>query len=73
MNLLKSTKKAQQVINELGLSQSNINLIAQIIKNCSDGLNIDDSFKLALRQQDEFYKHMDSPEGMRQLKEVLGL
>lgn len=73
MNLSKATKKAQLVINELGLRQSNINLIAQIIKNCSDGLNIDDSFKLALRQQDEFYKHMDSPENMRQLKAVLGV
>ena len=73
MKLSKATKKAQQVINELGLSQSNINLIAQIIKNCSDGLNIDDSFKLALRQQDEFYKHMESPDGMTQLKAVLGV
>ena len=72
MKLSKATKKARQVINELGLSQSNINLIAQIIKNCSYGLNIDDSFKLALRQQDEFYKHMESPEGMTQFKAVLG-
>ena len=73
MNLSKATKKAQLVINELGLSQSNINLIAQIIKNCSEGMNIDDSFKLALRQQKESYKLMGSQEGMKQLKSILGV
>ena len=73
MNLSKATKKAQLVINELGLSQSNINLIAQIIKNCSEGLNVDDSFKLALRQQKESYKLMGSQEGMKQLKSILGV
>ena len=71
MNLSKATKKAQVVINELGLSQSNINLIAQIIKNCSDELSVDNSFKLALRQQEESYKYMESQEGMKQLKEML--
>ena len=73
MNLSKATKKAQLVIKELGLSQSNINLIAQIIKNCSEGMNIDDSFKLALRQQKESYKLMGSQEGMKQLKSILGV